>query len=147
MIRLGSLAGYSFEGPRLLGGFTPPEKPAVYAILYLPEPAERPDRYAVIYVDHADNLAEVGLPFKHPRAHCWIERAGSKWKVHIATLEAPGAERPHRKMIAEELTAIYNPRCNTQQYDKAWRDEWIGQYTDTPTTGPLAPRGPDELPL
>ena len=60
MIRLGSLAGYSFEGPRLLGGFTPPEKPAVYAILYLPEPEARPDRYAVIYVDQADNLRKHG---------------------------------------------------------------------------------------
>ncbi len=147
MIRLGTLAGYSFEGPRLLGGWTPPENPAVYAILYKPEPDTKPDKYAVIYVGHCDNLAEEGLPFKHPRAHCWVQRAGSKWKVHIATLDAPGAERPHRKLIAEELTAIYNPHCNVQKYDKSWKDEWIGEYTDTPTAGPLSKRGPDELPL
>ena len=28
MIRLGSLAGYPFEGPRLLAGWTPPSSPA-----------------------------------------------------------------------------------------------------------------------
>ena len=38
MIRLGSLAGYPFEGPRVLAGWTPPARPAVYAILYKPEP-------------------------------------------------------------------------------------------------------------
>lgn len=50
MIRLGTLAGYSFKGPRLLGGWTPPSTPAVYAILYKPDPETKPDRYAVIYV-------------------------------------------------------------------------------------------------
>ncbi|MGH3622307.1 MAG: hypothetical protein ACRDQ5_11020, partial [Sciscionella sp.] len=83
MIRLGSLAGYIFDGPRVLGGWTPPSTPAVFAILYKPEPDTKPDKYAVIYVGHSDNLAEEGLPFKHPRAHCWVERASSKWKVHI----------------------------------------------------------------
>ncbi len=33
MIRLGSLAGYAFEGPRILAGWTPPKEPAVYAIV------------------------------------------------------------------------------------------------------------------
>jgi hypothetical protein len=33
MIRLGSLAGYPFEGPRVLSGWTPPAVPAVYVIL------------------------------------------------------------------------------------------------------------------
>jgi len=34
MIRLGSLAGYPFEGPRLLAGWTPPPAAAVYDLLY-----------------------------------------------------------------------------------------------------------------
>ena len=34
MIRLGSLAGYPFDGPRLLGGWTPPPAAAVYAVMY-----------------------------------------------------------------------------------------------------------------
>ena len=34
MIRLGSLAGYPFDGPRLLAGWTPSPGPAVYAIMY-----------------------------------------------------------------------------------------------------------------
>ena len=73
MIRLGSLAGYPFEGPRLLGGWTPPARPAVYAILYRPEPVS--ERYAVSYVGHADDLSTEGLPFSHPAASCWIALA------------------------------------------------------------------------
>ena len=78
MIRLGSLAGYPFEGPRLLGGWTPPASAAVYAILYKPEPDTKPERYAVIYVGHSEDLSAERFPFQHPRAHCWVRRAGSK---------------------------------------------------------------------
>lgn len=145
MIRLGSLAGYSFEGPRILGGWTPPKRPAVFAIMYKPDAEKKPDRYAVIYVGHADNMAEAGLPFKHPRSNCWIARAGSRWKLHICTYEVDGWGRPHREMISQELTAVYNPHCNEQKYDKAWKDEWIGAY-ESELTGPLAQRGPDEGP-
>ncbi|MDP9220141.1 MAG: hypothetical protein M3P23_06335, partial [Actinomycetota bacterium] len=143
MIRLGSLAGYPFEGPRLLGGWTPPPVPAVYAIAYKPDPDAKPDRYAVIYVDHSDDLSTERFPFKHPRASCWVRRAGTRWKVYICTYEVPGGTRSHRAQIAQELTAIYHPQCNAQQYDKAWKDEWIGEYV-APTTGPLAGYDPDE---
>ena len=131
MIRLGSLAGYPFEGPRLLAGWTPPTAAAVYAIAYKPEPDARPDRYAVIYVGHSDDLSAERFPFQHPRAHCWIKRAGSRWKVYICTYEVPGGGRPHREQIARELTAIYQPRCNDQQFDQAWKDEWIGGTTSS----------------
>jgi len=146
MIRLGSLAGYSFEGPRLLGGWTPPSRPAVFAIMYKAEPDTKPDKYSVIYVGHSDNLAEAGFPFKHPRANCWIERAGTRWKLHICTYEVVGWARSHREMIANELTAIYDPHCNEQKFDKAWKDEWIGEYTSE-LTGPLAKRDADGAPL
>ena len=143
MIRLGTLAGYFFEGPRLLGGWTPPERPGVYAILYLPDQENKPQEYAVIYVGQSENLAKEGFPFKHPRAHCWTQRSGSKWKVHICTLDVPGATASHREMIVQELAAIYDPHCNEQKYDKAWKDEWIGEYS-APTAGPLTARGPDD---
>ena len=101
MIRLGSLAGYPFEGPRVLGGWTPPASPAVYAIMYKPDPEAKPETYAVIYVGHADDLTTERFPFNHPRAPCWIERAGSRWRVYICTYVvpgglplAPGADRP-----------------------------------------------------
>ena len=139
MIRLGSLAGYSFEGPRLLGGWTPPALAAVYAIAYKPDP-ER-EHYAVIYVGHSDDLSAERFPFQHPRAACWIRRAGSKWRVYIATFEVPGGARPHREQIARELMAVYRPSCNDQQFDHAWKDEWIGEYS-APTTGPVARRDP-----
>ena len=42
MIRLGSLAGYPFEGPRVLGGWTPPATAAVYAVVYKPDPDTKP---------------------------------------------------------------------------------------------------------
>jgi len=131
MIRLGSLAGYPFEGPRLLAGWTPPATAAVYAIAYKPEPDARPDRYAVIYVGHSDDLSAERFPFQHPRAHCWVRRAGSKWTVYICTYEVPGGGRPHREQIVRELTAIYQPRCNDQQFDQAWKDEWIGGTTSS----------------
>src|SRR5207237_1259347 len=68
MIRLGSLAGYSFEGPWLLGGWTPPDQPGLFAVLYKPEPDTKPDTYAVIYVGHSDKLVGEGFPWKHPAA-------------------------------------------------------------------------------
>ncbi|HEY2813366.1 MAG TPA: hypothetical protein VGJ03_07880 [Acidimicrobiales bacterium] len=136
MIRLGSLAGYPFEGPRALAGWTPPAAAAVYAIVYRPDPDTKPDQYAVVYVDHSDDLSAERFPFNHPRAACWIRRAGDKYKVHICTYEVPGGLRSHREQIARELTAIYHPGCNTEQYDPAWKDEWIGEYK-APTAGPL----------
>jgi hypothetical protein len=142
MIRLGSLAGYPFEGPRLLGGWTPPSRPAVYAILYKHEPDTKSQEYAVIYAGHSDDLASERFPFSHPRAHCWIRRAGSRWKVYVCTYEVPGGSRGHREQITHELIAIYRPRCNKEQYDPSWQDRWIGEYS-APTTGPVARRGKD----
>jgi hypothetical protein len=144
MIRLGSLAGYPFEGPRVLGGWTPPAAPAVYAIVYKPDPQTRPDRYAVVYVGHSEDLSAERFPFGHPRAACWVQRAGSRWKVYICTYEVPGGLPSHREQIAHELAAIYQPGCNAQQYDRSWKDEWIGEYR-APTTGPLTTgREPDD---
>ena len=145
MIRLGSLAGYPFEGPRLLAGWTPPAAAAVYAIAYKPEPDAKPDRYAVIYVGHSDDLSAERFPFQHPRAHCWIKRAGSRWKVYICTYEVPGGGRPHREQIARELTAIYQPRCNDQQFDQAWKDEWIGGTTSSSPGLAKDPARPESL--
>ena len=145
MIRLGSLAGYPFEGPRLLAGWTPPPAAAVYAILYKPEPETKPDRYAVTYAGHCDDLSTARFPFSHPRAQCWIRRAGSRWKVYIAVYEVPGGGRSHREQITRELTAIYRPGCKQQQYDQAWREEWIGEYS-APTTAPVARRDPGPKP-
>lgn len=145
MIRLGTLAGYSFEGPRLLGGWSPPSGPAVYAIVYKAAPNDKPNKYSVIYIDHAEDLQQAGLPFKHPQAPCWIKTAQSKWNLYICTFEVYAYGGHHRETICRELIADYEPRCNQQKYDRAWKDEWIGEYK-ADTTGPLAPRGPDESP-
>jgi hypothetical protein len=48
----------------------------------------------------------------------------------------PGGLSSHRQQIAKELIAVYQPGCNPDQYDQAWKAEWIGEY-DAPTTGPL----------
>jgi hypothetical protein len=126
VIRLGSLAGYPFEGPRLLAGWTAPAVPAVYAILYKPDPEAKPEHYAVTYVGHAADLSAERFPFRHPRAAAWVRRAGSKWKLWIATYEVPGGGLGHREQITRELIAVYRPGCNDQQYDQAWKGEWIG---------------------
>jgi hypothetical protein len=143
MIRLGSAAGYPFEGPRLLAGWTAPARAAVFVIMYKPDPKRKPDQYAVSFVGHSDDLTTERFPFKHPRAACWIRRAGDRWKVYIATYEVPGGNRPHREQIGRELTAIYRPGCNEQQYDPAWKPEWIGDYV-APTTTSVTRRGPDK---
>lgn len=136
MIRLGSLAGYSFEGPRVLAGWTPPAVPAVYAIGCKPEPETRPDRFAIIYVDHGADLSAEGFPFRHRKAAEWIKRAGNKYALFICTFEIPGGSAAHREQIVAELCSVYRPSCNDQQYESSWRGEWIGDY-EAPTTGPL----------
>jgi hypothetical protein len=136
VIRLGSLAGYPFEGPRLLAGWTPPQAAAVYAVVYRPDPDGKPDHYAVIYVGHSEDLSSERFPFSHPGAPCWVRRAGSRWQVYICTYEVPGGLRSHREQITQELAAIYHPRCNEQQFERSWKEEWIGAYV-APTTGPL----------
>ena len=134
MIRLGSLGGYPFEGPRVLGGFRGSPGPALFAILTRPDAETQ--RFEVIYLGHAEDLSTVGLPFKHPRAHLWIDRAGGKWNLWIATYEIPGGLVSHRERITEELSAIYRPSCNPDQFERTWREEWIGSYR-APTANPL----------
>jgi len=143
MIRLGSAAGYPFEGPRVLAGWTAPARPGVYAILYKPERQARPERYAVSYVGHGDDLSAERFPFKHPLAACWVRRAGDRFNVYIACYEVPGGGPAHREQITRELIAFYHPGCNSQQYDRAWKDHWIGDYV-APTTSSVVRRGPDQ---
>lgn len=131
MIRLGTAAGHLFEGPRLLGGWTPPALAAVYVIMY---PLPPSSRHAVIYVGHADDLTRVGFPFRHSRAPCWIGRAGGKWELRVAWLPLPGLG--HREQLTNDLVAMYEPHCNQQKYDRTWRREWLGEY-DTRTASPL----------
>lgn len=137
MIRLGSLAGYPFEGPRVLAGWTAPPRAAVYAILLTPDPIRKPQEFAVIYAGHSPDLAREGFPFKHLRAAAWVKRAGGqRYSLHICTYEIPGGLQGHREQIVRELVAVYRPSCNAEQYDPAWKDQWIGGY-NAPTTGPL----------
>ena len=84
----------------------------------------------MIYVGHADDLSAERLPVQPPGG----ARAGSGGRatgtrLAICTYEVPGGLRSHREQIAQELVAIYRPSCNEQQYDRAWKDEWIGEYT------------------
>ena len=141
MIRLGSLAGYPFEGPRVLGGWQPPAVGAVYAIAYRPSPDEHPERYAVIYVGHADDLSTAGFPFRHPRASAWTQRAGDRWKLYVCWYEVPGGLPSHREQIVQELVATYHPQCNEEQFDHAWEEEWIAQRpTFAPTDSMIRER-------
>lgn len=146
MIRLGSLAGYPFEGPRILAGWSAPPVAAVYAVLTLDDPERRPHDFAVIYVGHADDLSKENFPLRHRHAPTWIQRAGSKWRLHICIYEVPGGLRSHREQITQGLIALYHPTCNPEQYDRSWRNEWIGSYR-APTTGALTtPRHVDAAP-
>lgn len=137
MIRLGSLGGYPFDGPRVLGGWHPPARPGIFAILAKSKPDSQ--QFEVIYLGHAENLAAVGLPFDHQHADRWITRAGGKWNLWVASYSIPGGLPSHRERITHELIATYHPSCNPEQFDRAWKDEWIGSY-DAPTTKPLTTR-------
>ena len=109
MIRLGSLAGYSFEGPRALAGWTPPAKPAVYAVLAKSNP-DRSQEFSVIFVGHSDDLTTEGFPFRHARSNAWIKRADGKYNLHVAWLEVPGGTRAHREQITREYeTPVTTP--------------------------------------
>jgi hypothetical protein len=146
VIRLGSLAGYPFEGPRVLAGWSPLSVPGVFVILYRPDPETAPERHAVIFAGHSADLSGEGLPFRHPAAPCWIRRAGGRYGVLVATYEIPGGGPGHRQQVVDELLAVYQPQCNEQRLDRAWQDHWIGSY-DAPTTGPLTtPREPGPPP-
>lgn len=141
MIRLGSLAGYPFEGPRVLAGWTAPSQAGVYAVLYKPDVEAKSEEYGVIYVGHSADLAGEGFPFRHPVAACWLARVGGKrFDLYICTYEVPGGTERHREQIARELVATYRPGCNPEQYDQAWKEEWIGSYDTPGTTGPLTTR-------
>jgi hypothetical protein len=145
-IRLGSLAGYSFDGPWLLGGWNPPAKPGVYVVMYKPDPEKKPDTHAVIYVGQNMDMSKEGLPKNHSRAGCWADRAGSPWKLHVAFYTFPGATPRQLISVQTDLIAHYNPFCNEQKFDKGWQGKWIGEYTSS-LTGPLQPRGADEEPI
>ena len=141
MIRLGSLAGYPFEGPRVLGGWTAPERSAVYAVMYKPDPVRKPEEYGVLYVGHSDDLSTERLPFDHSAAPCWLSRVDNKrFDLYIGSYEAPGANARHREQITRELIAIYHPGCNGDQFDQSWEEHWIGEYETPGTTGPLTTR-------
>ena len=135
MIRLGSLGGYPFAGPRVLGGWHAPVEAGIFAILTKPDPDSL--RHEVIYLGHADDLSAADLPWDHEYADAWIKRADGKWNLWIATYAIPGGMPSHRERITHELIATYHPSCNPQQYDRAWKDEWIGSYDAPATTAPL----------
>ena len=119
MIRLGSLAGYPFEGPRALAGWTPPKIAAVYAVMCLNDAENKPQEFSIIYVGHSADLSTEGFPFKHPRSASWVARSGNKFNLHICWYEIPGGTERHREMIAHELMAVYEPSCNLEKYDQA----------------------------
>ena len=122
----------------MLAGWTAPALAAVFAIAYKPDPVAKPEEYAVLYVSHSDDLSTEGFPFNHPAAPCWLKRVDDKrFALYICTYEAPGAQAAHREQITRELIAMYRPGCNPDQYDQAWKDEWIGEYQTPGTTGPL----------
>ena len=79
MIRLGSLAGYPFEGPRVLAGWKPPARPGVFAILLRPRPDARPQEFAVIYVGVSEDLSREDVSATFPDqvpnrfARFWVE--------------------------------------------------------------------------
>ena len=63
--------------------------------------------------------------------------------LHVAFYEIPGGLPSHREQICRELMAVYQPSCNTEKYDQAWRDEWIGEYSAIGTDPLTTERDPN----
>lgn len=40
--------------------------------------------------------------------------------------------------------SIYQPSCNSEKYDKAWKDQWIGEYSETMTDPLTTTRDPND---
>ena len=138
MIRLGSLAGYPFEGPRVLAGWTPPARAGGLRHRVQARARAKPEQYAVIYVGHADDLSAERFPFNHPRASCWVRRArragGSSTS---APTRCPAGCRSHREQIARELIADLPARLQRAS-STTRRGRTSGSASTTaPTTGPL----------
>ena len=55
----------------------------------------------------------------------------------------PGGTKAHREQIMQELIAIYDPSCNTNKFDNAWKEEWIGAYDTSVTDALTTDRNPD----
>ena len=143
MIRLGSLAGYPFEGPRSLMGWAPQKISAVYAVMCLNDPEKKPKDFSVIYVGHSADLSTVGFPLKHPKSSAWVKGSGDKFNLYICWYEFLGGTEKHRDQIAKELMAVYQPSCNDEQYDQAWKEEWIGEYSNAFTDPLTTTRDPN----
>ena len=130
VIRLGSLAGYPFEGPRVLAGLTAPAMPAVFAILYRPDPTKQ--QYAVMYVGHSEDLSAEPFPFRHPRSPAGSSAPAASGRSSSRPTRSPAGWRRTASRSSEELCAVYQPSCNEQQFDQAWQDHWIGSTTRRP---------------
>ena len=66
-------------------------RPAVFAIVYKPDPKAKPEEYGVIYVGHSDDLSQERFPFDHPAAPCWLKRVdGKRFDLYIAHLRGAG---------------------------------------------------------
>jgi hypothetical protein len=55
----------------------------------------------------------------------------------------PGGTKAHREQIMQELIAIYDPSCNANKFDNAWKEEWIGAYDTSVTDALTTERNPD----
>ena len=127
MIRLGSLAGYPFEGPRLLAGWTPP--PAA-AVLRDPVQAE-PDTAGAVR-GHLRRALPMTCPpsgsRSATRARLVLGAPGRRplegLHLHLRGARAVAGRTASRSAASSPRST--GPGCNEQQYDQAWKEEWIG---------------------
>ncbi len=127
------------QGPGDFGG-GPPGAPATFA----------PDVVTQVLTSEGEVVQTVGADLPVDEGDVAVATGADRSRLRTVTvdgvelrvltthLESGGAVQ-----IARELTAVYQPGCNTERYDPAWKDEWIGDYT-APTAGPLTTaRNPD----
>ena len=136
VIRLGSLAGYPFEGPRRAGGLDRcrPSRRSTR-----PVPARREHASSTPSSTSATARTSSAEPSPVPApAVAVLDRAGRQ-QVEALRGGVRGARRPDVAPQADRRGAVRGlpaRAATSSSSTSTWKDEWIGDYT-APTTGPL----------
>ena len=133
VIRLGSLAGYPFEGPRVLGGLDrrQPSRPSTPCST---GPTER-ERTPSSTSGTARTCRRRGSRSGTRRRRAGSSGPGAGTACTSRRTRSPAAARPPGA-DGRGAVSVYRPQCNDRQYDPTWREEWIGRL-QRPTAGPL----------
>ena len=104
---------YCFSEPVVLPCFVPDCNSGLYAIL-VDDATCHPRSMRVLYFGESENISTQLSPW-HDKYWSWCDIAGSAMKLYAAFLPMEGSTADHRRAIAAELIAQYQPECNADR--------------------------------